>query len=91
MGLVADVVEAHVMEAIEGPGMLNTWEKKLVFYADKRVNHDRRVTFDERMDYLVRAYPSQARMFRRVASAIRLLERELLAGRRDGRRGPDLP
>jgi putative nucleotidyltransferase with HDIG domain len=85
MGLhdIAAIVECHVMESVHE---LNTWEKKLVFYADKRVNHDQPVTFDQRMEYLLRTYPRQAATFHRVAGAIRELEAQIFraAGRATG-------
>ncbi len=79
MGLaeVADVVEVHTMSAILKPGKLDTWEKKLVYYADKRVNHDKRVTFDERLDYLINRYPRGAEEFRKEEPLIRALEKEI--------------
>lgn len=46
---LAEVVERHITSLIitsEGP---NTWESKLVFYADKRVAHDTIVSLEERL------------------------------------------
>jgi hypothetical protein len=31
-------------------------EKEIVYYADKRVNHDRVVSLEERLTYLIRQY-----------------------------------
>jgi putative nucleotidyltransferase with HDIG domain len=73
---LAAIVRCHVMEAVDE---LDTWEKKLVFYADKRVNHDQPVTFDQRMEYLLRTYPRQADVFLKVAPAIKALESEIFA------------
>jgi len=74
---IAGIVECHVMNAILKPGRLNTWEKKLVYYADKRVNHDRRVSFDERLAYLMNRYPKGAGEFRKEEPLIRKLEKEI--------------
>lgn len=46
---VADVVRDHSLMTIFEPNRLNTWEQKIVFYADKRVNHNSIVTLEERI------------------------------------------
>jgi len=79
MGLpdVADVVEVHGFGKIFEPQRLNTWEKKLVYYADKRVNHDKRVALSERLDYLTDRYPHGADMFRKARPMLLKLEKEI--------------
>lgn len=46
---VAEVVRAHRMEAWLEPETLDTWEKKVVNYADKRVNGDEIVSLADRL------------------------------------------
>ncbi|MFA6027949.1 MAG: HDIG domain-containing metalloprotein [Patescibacteria group bacterium] len=45
---LANVIRKHRLSAIV-KGQLTTWEEKIVYYADKRVNHDKIVTLDGRM------------------------------------------
>lgn len=52
---VADIVKDHVLERIIG-GHLKSWEDKIVFYADKRVNHAEVVSLEERFEYLLQRY-----------------------------------
>lgn len=46
---LADVVARHATGKILTQGGPNSWESKLVFYADKRVTHDRIVPLKERI------------------------------------------
>ena len=66
---VAEVVLAHLWSrAVDVP--LDSWEKKLVYYADKRVadkktdegeiSFNQLVSLDERIDYLKRRYGSRS-------------------------------
>ena len=48
--VLARIVKCHKFSALgtsEGP---QTWEEKLVYYADKRVKHDQIVSLEERLD-----------------------------------------
>lgn len=52
---IAEIVAEHVvLKAFlrEGPVL----EKEIVYYADKRVNHDTIVSLEERLSYLIRRY-----------------------------------
>jgi putative nucleotidyltransferase with HDIG domain len=52
---IADIVAEHVvLKAFskEGPVL----EKEIVYYADKRVNHDKIVSLEERLAYLIKQY-----------------------------------
>ena len=52
---IAEIVDSHVVfEGFRPEGDLE--ERELVFYADKRVMHDRIVSIDDRVDDLVRRY-----------------------------------
>lgn len=52
---IADLVEQHVV--LQGPWReAEVSEAMLVYYADKRVNHDRVVTLEERLAYILGRY-----------------------------------
>jgi hypothetical protein len=56
---IAHIVKEHVLEQIlEG---LSSWESKIVFYADKRVNHAEIVSLDARFEYLFKRYGSKSK------------------------------
>jgi len=63
---IADIVAEHVvLKAFikEGPVL----EKEIVYYADKRVNHDKIVSLEERLAYLIRQYgKGDERLIRRM-------------------------
>ena len=49
---VAVIIRKHGLSHIDNDDFMpKTWEEKIVFYADKRVNHDKIVNLDERFDY----------------------------------------
>ncbi len=52
---IAGIVGQHVRLKADLPRHLYS-EEEVVFYADKRVNHDRIVPLQERLDYIVRRY-----------------------------------
>jgi len=52
---IADIVAEHVvLKAFSTGGPV--LEKEIVYYADKRVNHDKVVSLEERLAYLIRQY-----------------------------------
>ena len=52
---IVDIVEEHVrLKSWDVDGKYG--EKEIVYYADKRVNHDKVVTLDERMNYILKRY-----------------------------------
>ncbi len=55
---VGDVIRKHVFRAIEDPG-LDTWEEKVVNYADKRCTEDKLVSLDERFSYAREMYADE--------------------------------
>jgi uncharacterized protein len=63
---IADIVAEHVvLKAFsrEGPVL----EKEIVYYADKRVNHDKIVSLEERLAYLIKQYGrGDERLIRRM-------------------------
>jgi putative nucleotidyltransferase with HDIG domain len=52
---IADIVGEHVRLKDYGPSS-PIGEKEIVYYADKRVNHDAIVSLDERLAYLLERY-----------------------------------
>ena len=54
---VAEIIKKHGLHLIgSGEFVPKTYEEKIVFYADKRVTHDKFVTLDERFRYLTQRY-----------------------------------
>jgi uncharacterized protein len=52
---IADIVGEHVILRNYSPGN-NFTEKEIVYYADKRVNHDQVVNLEERLAYILERY-----------------------------------
>jgi uncharacterized protein len=52
---IADIVAEHIILAEYDPNY-PVREKELVYYADKRVNHDKIVSLEERVEYLLTRY-----------------------------------
>ena len=52
---IAEIVKEHVIiEGFDPDGEVN--EKEIIYYADKRINHDKLVGLDERLEYLLIRY-----------------------------------
>lgn len=51
---IADIVEQHVVIKSNGSGRIT--ETEIVYYADKRVNHDKVVSLHDRLDYILDRY-----------------------------------
>jgi putative nucleotidyltransferase with HDIG domain len=52
---IADIVREHVIiEGFNPESVVN--ETEIIYYADKRINHDRLVSLEERLDYLLIRY-----------------------------------
>jgi putative nucleotidyltransferase with HDIG domain len=52
---IADIVGEHVVLKNYQPNAAVT-EKEIIYYADKRVNHDHVVSLEERLEYLLERY-----------------------------------
>jgi putative nucleotidyltransferase with HDIG domain len=67
---IANIVKKHslfsVLSKKEAPV---TWEEKIVFYSDKRVNEDKIVTLEERIAYLKKRYGKSKRVLKRIEAA----------------------
>jgi uncharacterized protein len=62
---IAEIVESHVVfERFDPDGPLE--EREIVFYADKRVMHDRIVSIDDRVDDLVERYGINERIVKLI-------------------------
>ena len=55
--LVPIVAEHVVLKSFSGNGRIT--EKEVVYYSDKRVNHDRVVPLEERLSYILERYASR--------------------------------
>lgn len=58
------------------------WEEKLVYYADKRVTHDKVVSLDERFEYLLERYGSKREIVEKISSCkpkVKQLEEEIFS------------
>lgn len=78
---LAEIVRKHRILTILKPGELKAWEEKIVYYADKRVMHDRTVPVREKMKYLVKTYNIRGRdleKLRECEREILKLEKEIL-------------
>jgi 23S rRNA maturation-related 3'-5' exoribonuclease YhaM len=52
---IAEIVEHHiVLQNLDAQGRLE--EREIIYYADKRVTHDKIVTIEERVHYLIQRY-----------------------------------
>jgi len=78
MGLkeIAEIVEKHGLDSIFD-GSLKTLEEKLVYYADKRVTHDKHVALDERFDYLKKRYPMARERIVKAMPLVKKLEKDI--------------
>lgn len=65
MQSIIPIVSKHHLHNIleNGKKGLNSWEEKLVYYADKRVVHDKIVSIDERFAYLKKRYGQTNKTF----------------------------
>jgi len=65
LGTIAEIVAEHVILKNYMPGDRFT-EKEIVYYADKRVNHDQVVSLDERLVYILERYGMNNKVRRRA-------------------------
>ncbi|MBI2530087.1 MAG: HD domain-containing protein [Candidatus Diapherotrites archaeon] len=74
---IARITKNHLLSRILVKGALQNWEDKIVYYADKRVVHDRIVSLDERFDYLRKRYGTISKEAMRSINAAYLPVKEL--------------
>jgi putative nucleotidyltransferase with HDIG domain len=65
LGAIADIVAEHVILKNYLPEAGLT-EKEIVYYADKRVNHDQVVSLEERLTYILERYGLNNKVRRRA-------------------------
>ncbi|MFO8152613.1 HD domain-containing protein [Thioalkalivibrio sp.] len=75
---IAEVIRKHSINAIvEKDKIPQTWEEKLVYYADKRVREDKIVSLDERMADLRKRYPNLRKPLTNIIPKIKAIEEEI--------------
>jgi len=76
---VADVVEKHCINNLDDPSLIpSTVEEKLLMYSDLRINAGRKVSLDERFDYIKQRYnPRNMNKFGECLTFARQIEWEL--------------
>ena len=62
---IGDIVAEHVILKNYSPDM-ELSEKVIVYYADKRVNHDQVVSLEERLTYIIRQYGNGDRRLQKL-------------------------
>jgi len=72
--VIAKIVEKHGLPGID---FLQTWEEKIVFYADKRLDEDKVVSLDERYKELEKRYPKSVDSIRSSVFKVKKLETEI--------------
>jgi len=79
---IAEIVKRHALDMILEKGAFRCWEDKVVWYADKRVNHDMLASLEERFKYLLGRYGSGSKGVKDVIELCRKpafeLEREIM-------------
>ena len=80
--LLGKMVSRHLLENILEENAFENWEEKLLFYSDKRVNHDKTVSLDERFDYLLERYGKEKKIFDKITKCkpkVEELEKEIFS------------
>jgi HD superfamily phosphodiesterase len=75
---MAEVIRKHRLSAVI-KNQLVTWEEKIVYYADKRVNHDKFVSLEERMSEGKKRWQIQKSQdySKQIINAMERLEKEI--------------
>ena len=73
---IADIVDAHGTRALLDD-KIDSWEKKLMCYADARVMGDRITERKERFEYLEKKYPEAVKDFRKIVPILAKIEKEI--------------
>ncbi len=75
---IAEVISKHGTTSVLDPDTEpNSWEEKIIYYADMRVVEDELVSLDERIDYLVTRYPQLKEVMPKVLPKIKNIEKEI--------------
>jgi putative nucleotidyltransferase with HDIG domain len=84
---IADIVAEHVrLKRYDSDSAIG--EKEIIYYSDKRVNHDKVVSLEDRLDYILKRYgKNQEHLGRRIKDNFRIcriLEKEIFSHLRFG-------
>lgn len=74
---LAKIVLAHMLSATHEPELWDSWEKKLVNFADKQVVGDRTVGLEKRFEYLREKYPTIESLLDKVEPNYRMLQKQI--------------
>jgi len=78
---IAQIVREHRLGFVRG-NRFSSLESKVVYYSDKRVNHEKIVSLDERFEYLIERYgvkgPDVKKRIINAKPLVEALEKELL-------------
>jgi len=77
---IADIVEANGSSAVLN-GKIDSWEKKLMCYADARVVGDNITGLKERFEYLRKRYAEFIEDFKKISPILAEMEREIFRDR----------
>jgi len=75
---IAEVIRKHSINAVvEEDKIPNTWEEKILFYADKRARGDKLVSLNDRIEDLKRRYPDIQKFISKALPKINKIEEEI--------------
>lgn len=80
--VIGQIALKHHLSYILRENPFASWEEKIVYYADKRVNHSQIVSLEERFNYLLERYGKQKENFEKISSCrekVEALEEEIFA------------
>jgi len=80
--LLGKMVSRHLLENILEKNAFENWEEKLIYYSDKRVNHNQIVSLQARFDYLFERYGKEKKVFDKIAKCqpkVEELEKEIFS------------
>lgn len=75
----AEIVLKHGLDEIFEPDSLDSWEAKIVYYADKRVVHDKITTLSEKFKYMKKRYARHLKEIEKAEPKVYELEKELIS------------
>jgi len=78
---IAEIASKHKLQQILKEKPFNSWEERIVYYADKRVLHDKIVPVGRRFNYLKRTYGGKSskslETIKKAEPRVRKLENEI--------------
>lgn len=79
---IAEIALRHHLSQILEKKPFETLEQKIVYYADKRINHDQIVSLEERFKYLLERYGKRSEIAEKILACkpkAKALEREIFS------------